>query len=188
MEEQEHISSSKYFSSSNTALIKFSKVQNTTRETGWRFVARRQKAALLAKWKDHILTILQIWETHFVFLSQLFLAMEDKFIQNSPFHQPQKSILTPPEGANFHLEVHDFYLKGNYWLFKVWQVVLPARNDQFELMHIHNKTIIVQQLPQKTNQKGNKTPIYEVFGHNPKFLHNALLILGAFHNMISYLA
>lgn len=31
----------------------------------------------------------------------------------------KKTILPLSEGANFHLEVHDFYLKCNYWLFKV---------------------------------------------------------------------
>lgn len=44
---------------------------------------KTKKVALLTKWKDHILMISQKWKTYFVFLPQLFLAMKDKFIQNS---------------------------------------------------------------------------------------------------------
>lgn len=101
-EGQEHISSSNYFSSSNTALMKFSKVLNTAREIGRRFVARRQKkVALSTKWKDHILMVSQKWKTHFVFLPQLFLAMEDKFIQNSLSHLTTNICFGSPRRGKF---------------------------------------------------------------------------------------
>lgn len=38
--------------------------------------------------------------------------MEDKFIQNALSNLSTETYL-PSEGANFHLEVHDCYLKGN---------------------------------------------------------------------------
>lgn len=61
------------------------------------------------KRQDHVLT-----KTKNVFcvLASIIVAMEDKFIQNTLSNLSTETYL-PSEGANFHLEVHDCYLKGN---------------------------------------------------------------------------
>lgn len=114
------------------------------------------------------------------------LQWKTSLYRTVPLIWPQKSILSPPEGANFRLEVHDFYLKGNYWLFKVCKLFSLLEMTSSNSCIFVRKQLLYSNCHKK--KKVSKTQIHEVFGHNPKFLHNGLLISGVLHNMVSYLA
>lgn len=63
--------------------------------------SQKTKSCPLTKWKDHILMVSQKWKTHFVFLPQLFLAMEDQFIRNSVSHLTTKIYFGSPRRGKF---------------------------------------------------------------------------------------
>lgn len=114
--------------------MKLSEVLNAALEIGRRDVARRQKKPTTKKPNKKNPTIAVVflkhyfvqngkitfswfhkkWKTHFVFLPQLFLAMEDNFMQNSLSHLTTKTHSDYPRRGKFVFGSSWFLLKR--WL------------------------------------------------------------------------